>query len=48
MKNLLKKLLFVMVFCLVQSALCHADTFKGKIVTPRQAKFSSEQTYSAR
>lgn len=32
MKNLLKKLLFVMVFCLVQSALCHADTFKGKIV----------------
>lgn len=32
MNNLLKKLLFVMVFCLVQSALCHADTFKGKIV----------------
>ena len=32
MKYLLKKLLFVMVFCLVQSALCHADTFKGKIV----------------
>lgn len=32
MKNFLKKLLFVMVFCLVQPALCHADTFKGKIV----------------
>ena len=32
MENVLKKLFVVLLLCLVQSAVCHADTFKGKIV----------------
>ena len=32
MENVLKKLFVVLLLCLVHSAVCHADTFKGKIV----------------
>ena len=32
MENVLKKLFVVLLLCLVQSTVCHADTFKGKIV----------------
>ena len=32
MENVLKKLFVALLLCLVQSTVCHADTFKGKIV----------------
>lgn len=32
MENVLKKLFVVLLLSLVQSTVCHADTFKGKIV----------------
>lgn len=35
MENVLKKLFVVLLLSLVQSTVCHADTFKGKIVNPK-------------
>ena len=32
MENALKKIFAALLLCLVQSAVCTADTFKGKIV----------------
>lgn len=32
MENVIKKLLVAMLLCLMQTAVCTADTFKGKIV----------------
>lgn len=34
--------------CLVQTTVCTADTFKGKIVNAETGEFSSEQRCAAR
>lgn len=48
MENVIKKLFVAMLLCLMQTAVCTADTFKGKIVNAERARFSSEQRCAAR